>query len=575
MRLKHRIAIHFFTQIFVTFIATFFMLVLFLIAGMHLLAKTELISNPKKAIVENLPYSSLFKEDNHIELNETWQDALRENNIWMQIINEDGKVIYEHNTIDSSLKNEYTINDLLRIEETNTLGNYTVETYFEVWEPQPYYFLFGYLEEQQMLLQNWFDTYGDNGRVEGDNENRLEEEINKHKGMLEIYQDGKLINTIGKSIAPERKPLSIIGSMHVPGNFETKVTVLNDDTENISWVYHELNDTYTERIVRFFSNEELQIIILITLVSLIIPFILSFWNGYRYGKPLLLLINWLKFVEQKQYDTVLHGLEHKKIYRKNGKVKFRYRIYKEVFESFSKLSEKLSLADQERARLEKTREEWMAGISHDLRTPLSSIQGYGHMLESDQYDFSREELQQIGTVIRDKSEYMVDLVNDFSLVFQLKNSAITIQKEQVDINSFIQNAVEKHSHDFTLYRNQITFEPSPISCVAAIDPKWFIRVVDNLLSNAIKHNPPETTIHVKVNCEHDQTIITFTDNGKGIAKEDINKLFNRYYRGTNTTEQTEGEGLGMNIANAIVELHGGKIMIDSKVNKGTEISIIL
>src|SRR5690606_27773827 len=117
------------TQIFVTFIATFFMLVLFLIAGMHLLAKTELISNPKKAIVENLPYSSLFKEDNHIELNETWQDALRENNIWMQIINEDGKVIYEHNTIDSSLKNEYTINDLLRIEETNTLGNYTVETY--------------------------------------------------------------------------------------------------------------------------------------------------------------------------------------------------------------------------------------------------------------------------------------------------------------------------------------------------------------------------------------------------------------------------------------------------------------
>src|SRR5690606_27712096 len=163
-------------------------------------------------------------EDNHIELNETWQDALRENNIWMQIINEDGKVIYEHNTIDSSLKNEYTINDLLRIEETNTLGNYTVETYFEVWEQQPYYFLVGYLEEQQMLLQNWFDTYGDNGRVEGDNENRLEEEINKHRGMLEIYQDGKLINTIGKSIAPERKPLSIIGSMHVPGNFEAKVT---------------------------------------------------------------------------------------------------------------------------------------------------------------------------------------------------------------------------------------------------------------------------------------------------------------------------------------------------------------
>ncbi|MFC5588499.1 sensor histidine kinase [Sporosarcina soli] len=574
MNINYRMMFQFLTQFILNFIATFLIVVLLIILAMHLITKDELKSNPQKAIVENLPYSSYIGGDGQVELNDSWKSTLSEHQMWVQIIDGTGEVIYAFNTPDH-FQRIYTMNDLLAIEKTNQLGNYTVDTYFETGKPQPYYYLFGYIDKQQQLLTDWYDSYSDAGIVRNDRKEDLEKEVSKHEGMLEIYQDGKLVEKIGENLPTPTKMLDVVGSIHVPGNYETKAYVVNDNTANSAWVYHELNDAFKSPSIRFFSNRELQTFALVLLISMVILVVLSIWNGYRYGKPLLLFMNWLKIVEQKQYEDVLSGKEHQKIYKKNGKVKFRYRLYKEVFETFSNMSEKLSLAEQERKQLERTREEWMAGISHDLRTPLSSIQGYGHLLESGQYDYTREELQQIGQVIRDKSDYMVDLVNDFSLIFQLKNSAIAIQKERIDMNAFIHDLVVKYQDDFTLNSHLISFERSDERCEVEIDPKWFIRVLDNLLSNAMKHNPPRTKVHVKVVCKQHTTMIMIMDNGKGMDETFVDHLFTRYYRGTSTDERTEGEGLGMSIAYAIVKLHGGSIEVQSEVGKGTTVVIKL
>ena len=85
---------------------------------------------------------------------------------------------------------------------------------------------------------------------------------------------------------------------------------------------------------------------------------------------------------KEQYDEVFTEKERKKIFKKKGKIRHRYKLFQEVIQSFYTMTKKLDKAQQERKRLERTREEWMAGISHDLRTPLSTIQGYGHLLES-------------------------------------------------------------------------------------------------------------------------------------------------------------------------------------------------
>ncbi|MGO4376574.1 histidine kinase dimerization/phospho-acceptor domain-containing protein, partial [Paenibacillus sp. MCAF20] len=121
-----------------------------------------------------------------------------------------------------------------------------------------------------------------------------------------------------------------------------------------------------------------------------------------------------------QYEEVLTDRDRRRVFRKNGKLRMRYRLYKEVIRSFYRMAEKLAQTEKDRAELEKTREEWMSGISHDLRTPLATIHGYGYILESPSSDWNQEELHEMGRMIREKGDYMLELVADFSHVYQLK-----------------------------------------------------------------------------------------------------------------------------------------------------------
>lgn len=574
MNIKSRMMFHFLAQLLFTFMAILMILFWLIILAMYLISKDQLKANPKSGIIENLPYSMSIEENEEIELKNDWKENLKEEDMWLQIINGKGKVIYAYNT-PHNFYQSYSINDLLLIEEMKQLDSYTVASYIETWEPAAYYYLFGYEEEQQQMLRSWYETYSDTGNIAAHKMMELEKQVKDQGGMLEIYQEGMLTEKIGEDFSTASSTLDIIGSVYLPGHYEFKSFVVNDETTKSAWIYQEINSSYQGTFLNVFSKREIEIMLIFTAIIFAIPILLSFWNGYRYGKPLVLFMDWLKIIEEKRYEDLLIGKEHARIFKKNGKVKFRYRLYKEVFISISEMSKRLGLAEQERKQLEKTREEWMAGISHDLRTPLSSIQGYGHLLESGQYDFTSVELQQMGQVIRDKSDYMVGLVDDFSLVFQLKNSAIMIQKEQVNLNEFIGSLVRRYEADVTLDDYSFVFEPVDNDCKVAIDPKWFVRVLDNLMSNAIKHNPEDTEIRLKIICEQDHKIIHISDNGRGMDETYVKHLFDRYYRGTSTSERTEGEGLGMSIAYAIVELHGGQIQVQSEIDKGTVVSIIL
>ncbi|WP_347239816.1 sensor histidine kinase [Polycladospora coralii] len=108
-----------------------------------------------------------------------------------------------------------------------------------------------------------------------------------------------------------------------------------------------------------------------------------------------------------------------------------------------------------------------------------------------------------------------------------------------------------------------------------MDSKWFQRVIDNLLENAVKYNPSGTTITVSISLIEQHLIkITIEDNGIGMDKETLDKLFQRYYRGTNTSDSGNGTGLGMAITKQLVQLHGGSINVKSTPQKGTTVRII-
>src|SRR5699024_11928683 len=129
--------------------------------------------------------------------------------------------------------------------------------------------------------------------------------------------------------------------------------------------------------------------------------------------------------------------------------------------------------------------EWVAGISHDMRTPLSSVQRYGHILESNKYEYTSEEVREIAHVIRTKSDYMLDLLNDFSLVFKLKNSTIALKPVPINVVAYTEDIVMKFSRDMTVRSYELQFKTPVNEEMDLIDLKWLERVMDNVLSTAV------------------------------------------------------------------------------------------
>ena len=572
MRLQRRITLHFSIQFVMLFVSVFIFFIFLLVLVANLLTKVELNANTVDGLVETIP-SRMVIQDNEVEIDEKWSKLLNENDMWMQIIDKEGHVIYSKHT-PSALKQSYTINQLLQIEETREVEHYPVHTYYDSWMNGEYYFLFGFQHNYRNTLGEWFASYNDQGRVDEKALPALEKKLQPFNGYIQIFEKGELIQSIGTNEEEQLGHLDIIGRIYEPGKHPTRVEVYNDSETGISWILH-LPGKESSKPTWIFSSQETQILLIAILISLFLTIMFSIWNGYRYGRPLLLFVNWLERMGKERYDEVLTEKEKKKVFKKKGKTRYRYRLYQEVFQSFYHMADKLNSAERERVRLEQLREEWMAGISHDLRTPLSTIQGYGHMLESNKYDFSAGELEEIGKTIRKKGDYMLELVNDFSLVFQLKNSGITLNKSSLELNHFVRKVVAKFKEDFTLSEYSFECIGMENSTYIPLDPKWFTRVLDNLIYNAIKHNPPDTRVTVRLLRTEESVNIQIEDNGIGMDEEAVRNLFGRYYRGTNTNEKSDGLGLGMSIAKAIVELHDGDLVVASEVGKGTTITIAL
>jgi signal transduction histidine kinase len=115
-----------------------------------------------------------------------------------------------------------------------------------------------------------------------------------------------------------------------------------------------------------------------------------------------------------------------------GKWRRPYRLFPGVIASLNDLTRTLRQNEEMRRRLEQTREEWIAGVSHDLKTPLASIKGYAHMLEAPEYRWSDEEVREFAGVILEKSGYMEALIDDLSLTYRLKNGALPLALRETD-----------------------------------------------------------------------------------------------------------------------------------------------
>ncbi|WP_053954985.1 HAMP domain-containing sensor histidine kinase [Inediibacterium massiliense] len=270
---------------------------------------------------------------------------------------------------------------------------------------------------------------------------------------------------------------------------------------------------------------------------------------------------------------IIQGIE----YLGSGNYRINYEergLYKEVYSNMNHLGDLLEESEQERKELDLMREEWLSNISHDIKTPLSSIRGYAELLDSG-YDFTNEEVKEYAQIIEKKAIYIKELVDDLNLSTRLKNKKISPRLEDCNLVSFLREIVIDFLNTSENRDTNIDFISDLEEIQKRIDPVLFKRVIHNIISNAIVHNDRKVNITVRIKKGKDKLMIFIEDDGKGIKEEDIKHIFTRYYRGTNTSKDHEGSGLGMAIAKDIITIHGGNLSVQSKIGYGTTFQIIM
>ncbi|WP_111291120.1 sensor histidine kinase [Bacillus safensis] len=299
-----------------------------------------------------------------------------------------------------------------------------------------------------------------------------------------------------------------------------------------------------------------------TMILLSIDAIIALLIGYFFSRQLT-----------KPLGRAIHGIQQlaNGDYTTNLPAKG---IYKDVFYNVNHLSEQLASSKKEKDKLEQMREEWITHISHDIKTPLASIQGYAEIIKDPKYPLSKQDIRHYAGIIENKSLYIKDVMEDLNLTTRLKNNGVMLNKELVNIVSLLRETLIDILNDSRYDDQTIELQTNEDKLMLNIDKILIRRAVTNLILNALVHNDPDVTIIVQLE-QKEKNHITIKDNGRGIEEAELEKVFDRYYRGTNTGVSHAGSGLGMAIAKDIIVKHGGDITIRSSVGKGTTIEIQL
>ncbi|MED2792988.1 HAMP domain-containing sensor histidine kinase [Bacillus wiedmannii] len=272
------------------------------------------------------------------------------------------------------------------------------------------------------------------------------------------------------------------------------------------------------------------------------------------SKPVVMIIEHINKLKQGQY---------KQVQEEKG-------IYAEVYTNLNQLSHQLEDISVQRKRLDTMRAEWIVNISHDLKTPLSSIKGYSEVIGNRDYKITAQEMYQYAEVIQNQSIYIEKLIDDLKLTYQLKNALLPIHKTTVDIVNLTREIIIEFMN-MPHYENRlIEFECPQEELVIQADQGLIQRTIVNLVNNALIHTDVKTLIQVRIKQIFGYAIVTIEDNGKGIHKSDLPHIFDRYFRGTNTDPKS-GSGLGMAIVKEIIVAHGGEIVVESNKGNGTKI----
>ena len=227
--------------------------------------------------------------------------------------------------------------------------------------------------------------------------------------------------------------------------------------------------------------------------------------------------------------------------------------------------------------LEKNREEFLAIVSHDLRTPLTSLKGFVEVLLGGEYD-SQEKLREYLEILDSEADRMISLINDLLDLGRLESGKMLMQMEAVQLDELTAYAVRSMEGLAAQKKVTLAFKgQGPGTLAVFADRRRLLQVLVNLLSNAIQFTPEGSGVEIVVRREDGSVLVEVLDDGPGVPAEERELIFEKYHQTERVSSgRGKGSGLGLAIVKKIIDLHGGSIRLDSRSGReGSRFMLVL
>lgn len=342
----------------------------------------------------------------------------------------------------------------------------------------------------------------------------------------------------------------IISSMMLVFNNEKK-NIINKyevETLNQSFAINEINNKIYKYIYVLIGTN------ILTLFVITIYYLSSLNNNEKEVKNLR---KYLQALYEKNYNVDIQNISESEFSN------LKSEIYKIVLELKEK-SENL-------AKDRETLSNYLADISHQIRTPLMAITAMTDAIIENEDNLDNDTKKFIFEISRQLNQINW-LIDNLLKMAQLDTKTITMKEEQVDVKELF-STIQKNMSIFLEQKNQSLIINVNENINVCIDKKWMIEAIENILKNCIEHSKENSKIEIECIKNPLYTEIQIKDEGTGISKEDLPKIFDKFYKGKNSSSNSFG--IGLSLAKSIIGNHNGEISVESEENKGSKFIIKL
>ncbi len=238
-------------------------------------------------------------------------------------------------------------------------------------------------------------------------------------------------------------------------------------------------------------------------------------------------------------------------------------------------NDQLKKVNEELRQLDKMKTSFVSQASHDLRTPLAAIKGSLDNLSLGVAGELTEKQNKLLMRATRSVDRLTDLINDVLDLNRIETGRVHLEIGEIALRPIVENLVQENKTYANSKNITLKLDAPDEALVIHADPGKIERVVGELIGNAVKYSSEGGSIDVSIQHQENNAVLTVKDSGIGMSKEELNKIWDRFYRTPTSQNLARGSGLGLSITKELVEMHGGEIQVDSEQGKGSAFIVTL